>query len=58
MAQTSKQTSIRLTAQDVEILEEIQRRTGLLALSDAMRWALRHYATAEGIVSKPPKKKR
>jgi hypothetical protein len=52
---TAKQTSIRLTPEDVTILEEIQRRTGLLGLSDAMRFALRQYARAEGIEHAKPK---
>lgn len=58
---TAKIQSIRLAPEDITILEEIRRRTGLLGLSDAMRWALRQYAQAEGIdFSKPkpkPKKK-
>jgi hypothetical protein len=56
---TSKQQSIRLTAEDVTILDEIQRRTGLLSYSNAMRWALRQYAQQNGIdFGKPRAKKR
>lgn len=51
---TAKMQSIRLGADDVAILEEIQRRTGLFGVSDAMRFALRHYARTERInVSRP-----
>lgn len=52
---TVKQQSIRLAAEDVAIIEEIQRRTGLFGLSDVLRFALRQYAQAEGI--EPPKPK-
>jgi hypothetical protein len=52
---TAKQQSIRLTAVDVAILEEIQRRNGLLRLSDAMRFALHHYAAAEELDASKPK---
>ena len=45
----AKSQSIRLSAEDVTILEEILRRTGFLGYSDAMRFALRQYAKAEGI---------
>ncbi|HMR08834.1 MAG TPA: hypothetical protein PKA88_23800 [Polyangiaceae bacterium] len=56
---TAKQQSIRLAAEDVAILEEIQSRTGLFGLSDAMRFALRHYAKTEGIEVKPkPRRKK
>jgi hypothetical protein len=52
---TAKIQSIRLADEDVRILEEIQRRTGLLGYSDAMRYALRQYARAEGIDMSAPK---
>lgn len=52
---TAKQQSIRLASEDVAIIEEIQRRTGLFGLSDAIRYALRKYAQAEGIVLPKPK---
>lgn len=46
---TVKQTTIRLGPEDVAILEEIQRRTGVFNRSDALRYALRQYAASEGI---------
>lgn len=52
---TAKTQSIRLSEEDVSILEEIQRRTGMFGLSDAMRYALRQYARAEGIEAAKPK---
>lgn len=52
---TAKQQSIRLAAEDVAIIEEIQRRTGLFGLSDVLRYALRQYAQSEGIVLPKPK---
>jgi hypothetical protein len=45
----AKIQSIRLTAEDVAILDEIQRRTGFIGYSDSMRYALRQYAQAAGI---------
>ncbi|HEX2875164.1 MAG TPA: hypothetical protein VHP33_28125 [Polyangiaceae bacterium] len=42
------------------ILDAIQERTGLFTRSDALRFALRHYAKAEGIAlgaKKPAPKK-
>lgn len=55
---SAKVQSIRLAAEDVAILEEIQRRMGFLGLSDAMRYALRQYAQQAGIDPKPkPKRK-
>lgn len=56
---TAKIQSIRLAVEDVAILEEIQHRTGLFGISDAMRFALRHYAKSEGIELKPkPRRKK
>lgn len=56
-----KQQSIRLTPEDLVVVEEIQRRTGLVGLTDAVRFALRQYALREGIDLQPKsaaKKKR
>lgn len=52
---TAKIQSIRLAAEDLAILEEIQRRTGLFGLSDAMRYALRQYAQLAEIGDSKPK---
>lgn len=46
---SAKQTTMRLSAEDLTILDAIQERTGLFTRSDALRFALRHYAKAEGI---------
>jgi hypothetical protein len=56
----SKSQAVRLTELDVAILDEIQRRTGMIGYSDAIRYAVRHYAESAGIdVLKPkPKRKR
>jgi hypothetical protein len=53
----AKQSSIRLTETDLAILEEIRRRHGLIRVSDALRFALHHYAVAEGIKIPKPKEK-
>jgi metal-responsive CopG/Arc/MetJ family transcriptional regulator len=55
---SAKQTTIRLGDEDLAILDEIQRRTGLLTRSDALRFALRQYARAEGIPDQRPTSKR
>ena len=52
---TAKQQSIRLTDDDVAILEAIQERMGLFGASDAIRYALRYYAKTEGIERQKPK---
>ena len=44
-----KQTAFRLDPEDFEILDEIKRRTGLAARSDALRYVLRQYAQQHGI---------
>jgi hypothetical protein len=53
----AKTQSIRLGSEDVAILEEIQRRTGLFGLSEAMRYALRQYAQQAAIDVPKPKPK-
>jgi metal-responsive CopG/Arc/MetJ family transcriptional regulator len=57
---TTTQSSIRFTEEDLTILDEVQRRTGLVSRSDALRYVLRQYAKAEGIefAKATPKKKR
>lgn len=44
-----KQTAFRLDGEDFDILDEIKRRTGLAARSDALRYVLRQYAQQHGI---------
>jgi hypothetical protein len=44
-----KQTAFRLDPEDFEILDEVKRRTGLAARSDALRYVLRQYAQQYGI---------
>ena len=46
---SAKQTTMRLAAEDLAILDAIQERTGLFSRSDALRFALRHYAKTEGV---------
>jgi hypothetical protein len=59
---TVKQSSVRFRTEDLAVLEEVQRRMGLMSLSDAMRFVIHQYAKAEGIaLGKPvpkPKPKR
>ncbi len=44
-----KQHAIRLNAEDMAIVGEIQHRTGIDGVSPAIRYALRQYAMANGI---------
>jgi Arc/MetJ-type ribon-helix-helix transcriptional regulator len=44
-----KQTAFRLTDEDFAILDEIQRRVGLVSRSDALRFALRYWSKGEEI---------
>ena len=55
---TVKQQSIRLTPEDLAIVAEIQRRTGLIGVTDAVRFALRQYAMAQGSEPLKPRKKK
>lgn len=57
---TAKQSSIRFAPEDVAIINEVQRRTGLFSQSDALRYIIRQYALQNGIsLDVPtPKKKR
>ena len=54
---TAKTTTMRMTADDLAILEAAQERIGLVSRSEALRFILRHYAKAEGIVVGKPKPK-
>ena len=54
---TAKQTTMRLADEDLAILDVIQERIGLFSRSDALRFALRHYARTEGIDIAKPKPK-
>lgn len=55
----SKITTMRLTPEDIAILDAVQNREGLMARSEALRHVLRHYAQTKGIVlrAKPKRKK-
>ena len=54
---TTRQTSIRFTDDDETILLAIQERIGLVTHSDAIRFALRFWAKAEGVDTKPKAKR-
>lgn len=54
---TSKQSAIRFRDEDLAILEEVQRRTGVMTLSEAVRFVITQYARAEGIEPARPKPK-
>ena len=55
---TAKATTVRFGPEDLAIIEEVQRLTGLFAQSDALRFILRQYAQQNGIEPKEPKQKR
>jgi len=46
---SAKQTTMRLAAEDLAILDAIQESVGVFSRSDALRYALRYYAKAEGL---------
>jgi hypothetical protein len=48
------QTAFRLDDDDFAILDEVKRRTGLAARSDALRYVLRQYAQQHGIAGFGP----
>ena len=52
---TTKQSAIRFRPEDMAILEEVQRRTGVMSLSEAIRFVIHQYARAEGIEPSKPK---
>lgn len=54
---TTRTAGIRLTDDDVLILDEIQARIGVVTQSDAFRFALRFWAKAEGFELKPKAKR-
>ena len=49
---------MRLTEEDLAILDAAQEREGLMSRSEALRHVLRHYARAEGIEVQKLKAKR
>lgn len=53
-----KQQSVRLTAEDMAVVREIQERTGLTGTSAAIRFALRQYAIANKIEFRQAGKKK
>jgi hypothetical protein len=55
---TVKQIGLRLTADDVALVDAIMAKTGHVAMSDAIRFVLRQYADANGIAPKRSKKDR
>jgi predicted DNA-binding protein len=56
MATMVKQTAFRFTEEDLDLLDAIQKHTGVSTRVDALRAVLRTYARAEGIeVGKPRK---
>jgi hypothetical protein len=55
MPSTIKQTAFRFYAEDLALLDAIQRHTGISTRSDALRTVMRSYARAEGISVPRPK---
>lgn len=44
-----KQTAFRLTDEDLAILDEAKRRSGMLSRADALRFLLRYWAKRERV---------
>jgi hypothetical protein len=56
---TIKATAFRFTADDLALLDAIQKHTGISTRTDALRSVIREYARAEGIeIGKPKRSKR
>jgi len=52
-----KQTAFRFTAEDLALLDAVQRHTGISTRTDALRAVLRSYARAEKIELDAPVRK-
>ena len=59
---TSKQTALRLTPIDLDILDALRLKTGIQTRTELMRLAIRRLAQSEGVdamaLSKPAEKTR
>jgi hypothetical protein len=56
---TAKTTTIRMTAEDLAILDAAQEKHGMVSRSEALRFVLRFYARGDGIeIGKPKPAKR
>ncbi|HZU82380.1 MAG TPA: hypothetical protein VE987_05670 [Polyangiaceae bacterium] len=53
---TIKATAFRFTADDMALLDAIQRHTGTITRTEALRTVLRYYARAEGLEISRPKR--
>ena len=53
---TVKQIGLRLTTDDVALVTAIMAKTGHVAMSDAIRFAIRTYAETNGIKPEKPKR--
>ena len=54
---TVRQIAIRFTAEDLGLIEAVQRESGHVAIADTLRFVLRQYAKDRGIVAKAKKPK-
>ena len=52
---TVKQVTVRLTGDDLALIELVQNHAGLIARADALRFALRECVRSLGIDVKKPK---
>lgn len=57
MPSTIKQTAFRFTAEDLATLEAVQRHTGVVSRTEAIRIVLRSYVRSEGLTLSKPKRK-
>jgi hypothetical protein len=53
---TIKATAFRFTAEDIALLDAIQKHTGTLSRTEALRTVLRVYARTEGLDVRLPKR--
>lgn len=49
---TVRQIAIRLTADDIALVEAVQAHSGHVSIADTFRFVLRQYAKANGIEAK------
>ena len=55
---TVKQTAVRFTPDDLELLDALQRKTGIQSRTDVLRMAIRALAEAHGVTIEPAKPQR
>jgi metal-responsive CopG/Arc/MetJ family transcriptional regulator len=58
MTYMPQQTTVRFTDEDIELLDAIQKRTGIVSRAEVLRRAIRVMAAQEGVAPEPPRQRR